>query len=87
MKVDYDWSADIPGLKMPVMLVIGDADGIPPSHAVEFFRLLGGGLRDANWDRSGMTRHRLAILPGLSHYDINVAPALAASIIPFLDGA
>jgi len=87
LKVDYDWSADIPGLKMPVMLVIGDADGIPPSHAVEFFRLLGGGLRDANWDRSGMTRHRLAILPGLSHYDINVAPALAASIIPFLDGA
>ncbi len=30
LKVDYDWSAEIPGLSMRVMLVIGDADGIPP---------------------------------------------------------
>ena len=87
LKLDYDWSAEIPNLKMPVMLVVGDADGLPPSHAVEFFRLLGGGLRDAGWDRSGMTQHRLAILPGLTHYDINVAPALSAAVIPFLDGA
>jgi pimeloyl-ACP methyl ester carboxylesterase len=85
-KIDYDWSADIPGLPMPVMLVIGDADGLPPSHAVEFFGLLGGGKRDAGWDRSGITRHRLAILPGATHYDINVTPALAAAVIPFLDG-
>jgi pimeloyl-ACP methyl ester carboxylesterase len=87
LKVDYDWSAEIPGLSMPVMLVIGDADGMPPSHAVEFFGLLGGGRRDAGWDRSGMTRHRLAILPGVTHYDINVVPALSAAVIPFLDGA
>jgi pimeloyl-ACP methyl ester carboxylesterase len=84
--IDYDWSADIPELSMPVMLVIGDADGIPPAHAVEYFGLLGGGLRDAGWDRSGMTQHRLAILPGATHYDINVQPALAAAAIPFLDG-
>ncbi|MEP6681507.1 MAG: alpha/beta hydrolase [Chloroflexota bacterium] len=82
---DYDWSAEIPDLSMPVMLVIGDADGLPPSHAVEFFGLLGGGKRDANWDRSGMTQHRLAILPGVTHYDINVSPALSQAIIPFLD--
>src|SRR5207245_11292463 len=87
VKIDYDWSAEIPGLPMPVMLVMGDADGIPPSHAVEFFGLLGGGQRDAGWDRSGMTHHRLAILPGLTHYDINLAPALSAAVIPFLDGA
>jgi len=87
LKLDYDWSAEIPHLKMPVMLVVGDADGLPPSHAVEIFRLLGGGLRDASWDRSGMTQHRLAILPGRTHYDINVAPALSAAVIPFLDGA
>lgn len=41
------------------MLVIGDADGLPPSHAVEFFALLGGGQQDASWDRSGTTHHRL----------------------------
>ncbi len=87
LKVDYDWSADISSLSMPVMLVVGDADGLPPSHVVEFFGLLGGGTRDASWDRSGMTKHRLAILPGVTHYDINVTPALAAAVIPFLDGS
>jgi len=86
LQVDYDWSAEIPGLSMPVMLVIGDADGLPPSHAAEFFGLLGGGQRDANWDRSGMTHHRLAILPGVTHYDINSVPALSGAVIPFLDG-
>ena len=87
LKIDYDWSAAIPSLSMPTMLVIGDADGIPPTHAVEFFGLLGGGHRDAGWDGSGMTHHRLAILPGVTHYDINVVPALSAAAIPFLDGA
>ncbi len=87
MQIDYDWSAEIPGLSMPVMLVIGDADGMPPSHAVEFFGLLGGGRNDAASDRSGMTHHRLAILPGVTHYDINVVPALSAVVAPFLDGA
>src|SRR5947207_3774519 len=87
LKIDYDWSAEVARLPMPVMIVIGDADGIPPSHAVEFFGLLGGGKRDAGWDRSGMTHHRLAILPGLTHYDINLSHALSAAVIPFLDGA
>jgi pimeloyl-ACP methyl ester carboxylesterase len=84
---DYDWSREIPGLRMPVMLVIGDADGLPPSHAVEFFGFLGGGKRDAGFDRSGMTPHRLAILPGVTHYDINTTPSLSQAVIPFLDGA
>jgi pimeloyl-ACP methyl ester carboxylesterase len=84
LKIDYDWSAAIPRLTMPVMLVIGDADGVPPSHAVEFFELLGAGKHDAGWDRSGMTHHRLAILPGATHYDINVNPDLAPVVIPFL---
>jgi len=86
VKSEYDWSREIPGLSMPVMLVIGDADGVPPSHEVEFFGLLGGGQRDAGFDRSGMTPHRLAILPGVTHYDINVDPALPAAVIPFLEG-
>jgi pimeloyl-ACP methyl ester carboxylesterase len=86
LKIDYDWSADAAALPMPVMLVIGDADALPPSHAVEFFELLGGGKRDASWDGSGMTRHRLAILPGVTHYDMNVRPELAAAVLPFLAG-
>jgi pimeloyl-ACP methyl ester carboxylesterase len=85
LKIDYDWSAGVARLPMPVMIVAGDADGLPPSHAVEFFGLLGGGRRDANWDRSGMTHHRLAILAGLTHYDINISPTLSQAVIPFLD--
>lgn len=85
MRLDCDWSADIPGLAVPVMIVAGDADGLPPAHAVEFFGLLGGGKRDAGWDNSGMTQHRLAILPGLTHYTINTAPALASTAAAFLD--
>ena len=87
LKVDYDWSADVAKLTMPVMIVAGDADGLPPLHAVAFFELLGGGKRDASWDRSGLTAHRLAVLPGATHYDINVLPALSAAVIPFLEGA
>ncbi len=85
MKDDYDWTAEARGLRPPTLIVAGDADGLPPRHAVEFFELLGGGRRDASWDRSGMTRHRLAILPGATHYDINVLPALAAAANAFLD--
>lgn len=50
IKRDYDWSAEVRKLRMPV------------------------------------TPHRLAILPGASHYDINVAPSLASAVVPFLDG-
>ncbi len=84
VKIDYDWTAEIPNLPMPIMLVAGDADGLPPSHAVEFFGLLGGGQRDASWDRYGVTHHRLAILPGTTHYEINQTAALSAAVIPFL---
>ena len=85
MHEDYDWTADAAKLQMPVLIVAGDADGLPPRHAVEFFELLGGGRRDASWDRSGMSKHRLAILPGVTHYDINVHPLLATSVRSFLD--
>jgi hypothetical protein len=38
-------------------------------------------------DGSCKTKHRLAILPDATHYDINMQTALAAAVIPFLDGA
>jgi hypothetical protein len=34
-----------------------------------------------------MTHHRLAVLPGAAHYDIDVLPALADTVVPFLDDA
>jgi pimeloyl-ACP methyl ester carboxylesterase len=85
LRQDFDWSADIAKITAPVMLVYGDADAIRPAHIVEFYGLLGGGLRDANWDGSARPVARLAVLPGHTHYDIFASPDLAAAVLPFLD--
>lgn len=84
LRADYDWSADIAAFTMPTMLIFGDADSISPANAAEFFALLGGGQRDGSWDRSGVTRHQLAILPSTTHYDIIFSPHLLPTVIPFL---
>jgi len=85
LRKDYDWSNEEAAMKTPTMLVFGDADAIRPEHMVQFFQLLGGGKKDANWDGSGMPIARLAILPGLTHYNIVSSPALVAAVVPFLD--
>lgn len=82
----YDWTEEVKGLEMPVMLVYGDADMFRPEHVVDFYQLLGGGLRDPGWNRERMPRNRLAILPDLTHYEIFAAPAMARTVLPFLDG-
>lgn len=86
MRRPYDWSGDVAKLSMPVMLVYGDADMFRPEHMVRFYQLLGGGQRDAGWQREHMSRNRLAILPGVTHYDIFFSPQLAPTVRPFLDG-
>jgi len=86
MRRPADWSEDVKKLSMPVMLVFGDADMIRPEHIVQFYQLLGGGLKDAGWQREHMSRARLAILPDVTHYDMFLSPALAPTILPFLDG-
>ena len=86
MRRPYDWSADVPKLKMPVMLVYGDSDMFRLEHMVKFYQLLGGGQRDAGWQRENMVQNRLAILPGRTHYDLFLAPALVDTVMPFLDG-
>ena len=85
MKDDFNYSKEVAQIKAPTMIVAGDADIFPPSHAVELFGLLGGGKRDGGWDGSGMSNARLAILPGVTHYTMAIAPALAPAVIPFLD--
>lgn len=82
---DYDWSAEISAVTASTLLVFGDADAIRPAHMVEFFALLGGGLRDAGFDGSGRSSAQLAVLPGASHYDILAHPHLPATIMPFLE--
>jgi pimeloyl-ACP methyl ester carboxylesterase len=87
MRKSYDWSADVKKLTMPVMLIYADSDMIRPEHAVKFYQLLGGGLKDAGWQREHMSQNRLAILPNLTHYEVGVAPQLVDAALPFLNGA
>jgi pimeloyl-ACP methyl ester carboxylesterase len=82
---DYDWSTDIAQIKAPTLIVVGDADSIRPTHAAEFFGLLGGGKKDAGWDGSGMPNTRLAILPATTHYNIIFSQILESVVISFLD--
>jgi pimeloyl-ACP methyl ester carboxylesterase len=87
MANDFDYSEEVRGLQMPTLIVAADADMAPPSHYVEVFKLLDGGLRDGGWMGEGRPKggHALAILPGLTHYNIGDSPLLAAVTIAFLD--
>jgi pimeloyl-ACP methyl ester carboxylesterase len=85
MKEDFDFSKEIAGITATTLIVAGDADIFPPSHAVELFGLLGGGKRDGGWDGSGRSKSRLAILPGVTHYSMGVDPGLPAVVVPFLE--
>lgn len=82
---EYDWSREVVRIKSPTMIVIGDADSVRTAHAVEFFGLLGGGMRDAGLDGSGMSSARLAILPATTHYSILFSSMLASIVTAFLE--
>jgi pimeloyl-ACP methyl ester carboxylesterase len=86
MRQPFNWAEDVKTLKMPVMLVYGDSDMIRPEHIVEFYQLLGGGLRDAGWMREHMAENRLAILPDLTHYEVFASPRFVPAVLPFLNG-
>lgn len=86
MKKPYDVVDRVKLLTMPVMLVYGDGDMYRPDHIVHFYQLLGGWQKDAGWNREHMSQNRLAILPDLTHYDIFLAPELADTVLPFLNG-
>ena len=87
MAKDFDDSDVVRGLRMPTLIVAADADMAPPSHYVEVFKLLDGGLRDGGWMGEGRPKggHALAILPGLTHYNIGDSPLLATVALAFLD--
>jgi pimeloyl-ACP methyl ester carboxylesterase len=87
MSKDFDFTEEVRGLQVPTLVVAADADMAPPSHYVEVFKLLDGGLRDGGWMGEGRPKggHALAILPGLTHYNIFSSPLFAAATLAFLD--
>ena len=87
MSKDFDHSEEMRGLQVPTMIVCADADMAPPSHYVEAFKLLDGGLRDGGWMGEGRPKggHALAVLPGLTHYNLGVSPLFAAVALDFLN--
>ncbi len=87
MSKDFDFAEEVRSLQVPTMVVAADADMAPPSHYVEVFNLLDGGLRDGGWMGEGRPKggHALAILPGLTHYNIFSSPLFASATLAFLD--
>ena len=72
------------------MVIIGDADGVKPEHAIKMFELRGGGDEEAA--ATGMLQKvpaaRLVILPAMSHIGISGETAvLVPMVTAFLDGA
>jgi pimeloyl-ACP methyl ester carboxylesterase len=70
------------------MVIIGDADGVKPEHALAMFRLRGGGDEDAA--ASGVLQEapsaRLVVLPAMSHVGISGESELLVPMVSaFLD--
>ena len=87
MATDFEFTEEARRLQVPTLIVAADADMAPPSHYVEVFELLDGGLRDGGWMGEGRPNggHALAILPGLTHYNAAISPLFAAATLAFLD--
>jgi pimeloyl-ACP methyl ester carboxylesterase len=81
----FAWPAEaVRAIAAPTLIVVGDSDGTRPEHAVEMFRLRGGGVFG---DLAGLPAAQLAILPGTSHVGmLDRAEWLVPMVTQFLDG-
>ena len=79
-----DWPPEaIQAIKAPTLVMIGDSDVVLPEHAVEMFRLLGGGVPG---DVTGLPNSQLAVLSGTTHVTlVERADWLLSMITAFLD--
>jgi pimeloyl-ACP methyl ester carboxylesterase len=84
MGTDYDWTDDVRTLSMPVQLIYADNDSISQTHVAEFFALLGGGVREPGWRNTQLSRARLAVIPGYSHYNFFTSAEIPPTVEKFL---
>jgi pimeloyl-ACP methyl ester carboxylesterase len=74
-----DWPAEaLRGIKSHVLTIIADADIVQAEHAVEMFRLFGGGAPDY----TDTPRSQLAVIPGTNHVTVVHHPEL---LLPMLE--
>jgi pimeloyl-ACP methyl ester carboxylesterase len=79
------WEADLRRLRIPVLIIAGDADVLTLDHAVAMFRLLGGGVMGDMG--KPLAASRLAVLPATSHTAvINQVELLHGFMEPFFKG-
>lgn len=83
-QADHDWTEGIKTIKAPTLLVFADADSIRPEHMIEFWKLLGGGQRDAGFDGLLRPASQLAIIPNTTHYTLIQSPLLTEVATAFL---
>jgi pimeloyl-ACP methyl ester carboxylesterase len=80
--------AQMRSIRAKTMLIVGDADGVKPEHAVAMFKLRGGGDEEAaaTGAITNVPQARLVILPASSHFSISTAvQVLEPMITAFLD--
>jgi pimeloyl-ACP methyl ester carboxylesterase len=84
VSASYDFGAEkIKVIKSPTLIISGDGDGVLPEHAVEMYRLRGGGYMI---DFGPAPKTQLAIFPGTSHIFVMFQTNWLLSMIqPFLD--
>lgn len=84
VNTSYDFGADkIKAIKSPTLIIAGDGDGVTAEHAVEMYRLRGGGYMV---DFGPTPAAQLALFPGSSHISVMMETNwLVSMIIPFLD--
>jgi pimeloyl-ACP methyl ester carboxylesterase len=80
----YDWSASVAGIKAPTLLIFADADMIHPEHIAEFYKLLGGGQRDADLPGAQRSQNSLAVIPNTTHRSIIFSEAVTRFATEFL---
>ena len=79
------WEAGVKQLKMPVLVIAGDADVSTLEHNVALFKLLGGGVMGDMGQP--LPSARLAIMPATSHTAVITQVDMLHSFVePFLKG-
>jgi pimeloyl-ACP methyl ester carboxylesterase len=73
----------IQAITAPSLIMVGDSDNVRPEHALDLFKLLGGGVPG---DLVGLPSSQLAVIPGATHTSIlSCVEVLVALTVEFLD--